>query len=139
MLKNIIQNLTNESPDDVLVSEFNLTIRKRDLLTLKDQNWLNDEINNFYMNLLVKRSSRNEFPNIHTMSTFFYPKFRDHGFPSIRKWTKNVDIFSKDIVVVPIHLVNYWCLSIIDFRDKSIRFYDSMTSHDEEGLVSYFS
>lgn len=70
MYKNIISNLTNESPDDVLVSELSLTIRKQDLLTLESEERLNNNIIKFFMDLLIKRGNRKEFPNIHVMSIF---------------------------------------------------------------------
>ena len=126
MSKDIISDFTCESPNDVLVSEFGLSITKRDILTLEGQGLLNDQIINFYMKLLIKRGSFKDFPNVRTMSSFFYSKFRKERYSSIQKWTKNVHIFSMDLVVVRIHFGAHWCLSIIDFRDKSIRYYDSM-------------
>ena len=28
--------------------------------------------------------------------------------------------------MVPVHLRMHWCVAVIDFRDKTIRYYDSM-------------
>lgn len=38
---------------DVLVTGFGLCIIRSDILTLSELNWLNDQIINFYMNLLI--------------------------------------------------------------------------------------
>ena len=31
----------------------------------------------------------------------------------VKRWTKNVDIFTKDFLIVPVHLTNHWILAII--------------------------
>ena len=65
----------------------------------------------------------------------FYTNLRDKGYASIKRLTKKVDIFLMDLLVIPIHLENHWCWSIIDFRDKSVQYYDNMTCHKKESLV----
>lgn len=40
--------------------------------------------------------------------------------------TLQVDIFSHDMILVPIHLGMHWCMSVIDFRSKFIKYYDSV-------------
>ncbi|KAJ8964814.1 hypothetical protein NQ314_004621, partial [Rhamnusium bicolor] len=58
----------------------------------------------------------------------------EDGPQSLRRWTKRVDLFQHDIICVPIHLGMHWCMAIIDFRDKSIRYYDSMGSSNNNCL-----
>lgn len=68
------------------------------------------------------------------MNTFFYPKLVSQGYNALRRWTKKVDIFAQDMIVVPVHLGVHWCLSMIDFRDKTIKYYDSMGSPNPQCL-----
>lgn len=117
-----------------IVTEFNLTITTEDIRTLEGTTWLNDNVINFYMNLLIERGKEKKFPNTYAFNTFFYPKLVREGYTSLRRWTRRIDLFSYDIVAVPVHLQMHWCMAIIDFRDKSIRYYDSMGSANKRCL-----
>lgn len=135
MLQEIKNALISRPPDEVLVEGFGLRITRKDIHTLADLNWLNDEVINFYMNLLIARSTTNDkYPKVHAMNTFFYPKLISGGHSSLKRWTRKIDIFAQDLIVVPIHLGIHWCMSIIDFRDKSIRYYDSMGGNNSKCL-----
>lgn len=126
MLLEVKKALIPRPPDEILIEGFGLRVTRKDIHTLADLNWLNDEVINFYMNLLIARSTNDKYPKVHAMNTFFYPKLVSGGHASLKRWTRKVDIFAQDLVVVPIHLGIHWCMSIIDFRDKSIRYFDSM-------------
>lgn len=97
--------LQGGSQHEVLIEKFNLTITRGDILTLYDSNWLNDGVINFYMELIKERSVQNEdLPRAHTMNTFFIPKLLESGYQGVRRWTRRVDIFSFDIIPVPVHV-----------------------------------
>ncbi|XP_047349656.1 sentrin-specific protease 1-like [Vespa velutina] len=134
MLKEVKNAFITKPPDEVLVESYGLRITRKDINTLADLNWLNDEVINFYMNLLISRGTNDKFPNVHAMNTFFYPKLLSGGHSSLKRWTRKIDIFVQDIIVVPIHLGIHWCMSIIDFRNKSICYYDSMGSSNPKCL-----
>lgn len=138
---------------EVLSEGFGLSLTRKDLQTLSNLNWLNDEVSiccfittwcmtslwswavgvvssllklflmsqviNFYMNLLMERSQKPNLPSVNAFNTFFYPKLRKSGYSAVRRWTKKMDIFSKDILLVPIHLGVHWCLSV-SFRSLSV-------------------
>ncbi|KAI4824050.1 hypothetical protein KUCAC02_012593 [Chaenocephalus aceratus] len=116
---------------EVLSEGFGLSLTRKDLQTLSDLNWLNDEVINFYMNLLVERSKDPKLPSVNTFNTFFYPRLRSSGYSAVRRWTKKTDIFSKDILLVPVHLGVHWCLSVVDFRKKAIMYFDSMGGNND--------
>ncbi|XP_076382199.1 sentrin-specific protease 1 [Megalopta genalis] len=134
MMQEVKNALIPRPPDEVLIEGFGLRITRKDIHTLADLNWLNDEVINFYMNLLIARSSNNKYPKAHAMNTFFYPKLISGGHASLKRWTRKIDIFAQDLIVIPIHLDIHWCMSIIDFRDKSVRYYDSMGSNNMKCL-----
>ncbi|CAH0726248.1 unnamed protein product, partial [Brenthis ino] len=114
-------------PNQLLVEKFNLRIHRRDLQTLAGLNWLNDEVINFYMNLLMQRSEENkDLPKVYATNTFFYPKLMQSGQAGLRRWTRKVDIFAHDLMVVPVHLGVHWCLSLVDFRRRRVAYLDSM-------------
>ncbi|KAM8977555.1 sentrin-specific protease 1 [Pelodytes ibericus] len=131
MEREIKRALFGGSQDQVLSDGFRLTITRKDIMTLNNLNWLNDEVINFYMNLLMERSKRKGYPKVHAFNTFFFPKLKS-GYQAVKRWTKKVDIFSMNILLVPIHLGVHWCLAVIDFRKKSVTYYDSMGGLNNE-------
>ncbi|XP_061396610.1 uncharacterized protein LOC133332243 [Musca vetustissima] len=117
--------------DQVLVSKFNLNITRRDIHTLCGHNWLNDEVINFYMNLLTERgevkSKSHGLPTVYAMNTFFVPRLMQAGHAGVKRWTRKVDIFSKDVIPVPVHVGGvHWCMAIIHMKNRTIKYYDSM-------------
>ncbi|XP_065282430.2 sentrin-specific protease 1-like isoform X1 [Dermacentor albipictus] len=113
--------------DEVLVSAFRIHIRRADMRTLADGEWLNDEVINFYMNLLAERSKKEGYPRVYAFNTFFYPKLVASDYAGVKRWTRTVDLFSFDIALVPLYLGNtHWCLAAVDFRRRHIAYYDSL-------------
>ncbi|XP_063067588.1 sentrin-specific protease 2 [Engraulis encrasicolus] len=129
----------------VLSSAFKLHITQRDLATLQEGSWLNDEVINFYLNLVMSRSmgqqgapgssgvsSSSGLRRVYSFSTFFFPKLRGGGHAAVRRWTKAVDLFTFDLILVPLHLGVHWSLAVVDFKMKSVKSYDSMGQrHDD--------
>ncbi|KAG0426304.1 hypothetical protein HPB47_026572 [Ixodes persulcatus] len=114
-------------PDEVLARGFKLLVTRKDMETLAGLNWLNDEVINFYMNLLMERGRTEPgLPSVYAFNTFFYPKLLTSGHAALRRWTRHVDVFAHDMLLVPVHLGKHWCLAVVDFRTKSIRYLDSM-------------
>ncbi|KAJ8906249.1 hypothetical protein NDN08_002742 [Rhodosorus marinus] len=125
---------------DVLVDLNNLTLTGEDMLRLRPNQWLNDEIINCYTTLLQERNARAvedencAWPNSHFMSTFFYTRLvstKDgealYDYMSVRRWTRKVDIFSKDVLVIPINHENFhWACAVIDLRKKQLAYFDSL-------------
>jgi len=132
-----VNEATNPNPPmDVLSSAFKLDITRKDIRTLVGLEWLNDEIINFYMNMLVDRSEKSEgaLPKAYTFNTFFYPTLIKDGYARLKRWTRRVDLFAHDIIIIPVHLQMHWCLAIIDFERKEIRYYDSMGGNNQKCL-----
>uniref|UniRef100_G1P7C2 SUMO specific peptidase 1 n=1 Tax=Myotis lucifugus TaxID=59463 RepID=G1P7C2_MYOLU len=132
MEKEIKNVFRNGNQDEVLSEAFRLTITRKDIQTLNHLNWLNDEIINFYMNMLMERSKEKGLPSVHAFNTFFFTKLKTAGYQAVKRWTKKVDVFSVDILLVPIHLGVHWCLAVVDFRKKNITYYDSMGGINNE-------
>lgn len=121
--------------DEVIATGFKLTVTRKDMETLAGLNWLNDEVINFYMNMLMERGrTQPGLPSVYAFNTFFYPKLLASGYAAIKRWTRRVDIFAHDLILVPVHLGVHWCLAVIDFRHNTIRYYDSMGGRNPECL-----
>ncbi|KAA0188975.1 hypothetical protein HAZT_HAZT000903 [Hyalella azteca] len=134
-MENVISNaLRKHPPGEVLTEKFNIQITRRDIATLDGLNWLNDEVVNFYMNLIMERSQSEKLPSVYAFNTFFYPKLIKMGFSGVKRWTKKIDIFSYDLLLVPVHLGMHWCLATIDTQQRVICYYDSMLGDNPQCL-----
>ncbi|KAM8833284.1 sentrin-specific protease 2 isoform 2-T2 [Synchiropus picturatus] len=133
MAAQVSASLAHKDPNLVLSSAFKLRITPRDLATLQEGGWLNDEVINFYFSLLMEQSSsRSSGPRVYSFSTFFLPKLQSGGHPAVKRWTKAVDLFLHDLILVPLHLGIHWALAVIDLKSKTVKSYDSMGQrHDE--------
>ena len=57
--------------------------------------------------MIRKRSEDTaEFPSVHCFNTFMYPRLKEKGYNSVKRWTKKVNILEKEIIIFPIHLGN---------------------------------
>ncbi|KAI1283816.1 Sentrin-specific protease 1 [Halotydeus destructor] len=113
----------------VLVEAYDIPITKKDLETLEGLNWLNDEVINFYFNLIKERAdSSDEHPKVYIFSTFFYAKLcsSPNSYQTLKRWTRKVDLFSFDMLLIPVHLGMHWTLIGVNCRKQRITYYDSM-------------
>ncbi|XP_056354492.1 sentrin-specific protease 2 isoform X2 [Oenanthe melanoleuca] len=126
MEKEISAAFNSGGPEDILSRAFKLSVTREDICTLQPQGWLNDKIMNFYMSLLVERSKKEGYPAVYAFNTFFYSKLSSTSHKGVKKWTKGVDIFEHDVILVPIHLRIHWTLLVVDLREKAIKYFDSL-------------
>ncbi|XP_016137230.1 sentrin-specific protease 3-like [Sinocyclocheilus grahami] len=92
-----------------------------DLSTLYGQNWLNDQVMNMYGDLVMDAAPE----KVHFFNSFFYDKLRTKGYDGVKRWTKNVDIFQKKFLLIPIHLEVHWSLVCVNVPQRSITYFDS--------------
>lgn len=133
--KILLETNLSLSDSTQIIQKFCIPITVRDLKTLRPPNWLNDEVINFYFELLSQRSKENSnLPRLHIFNTFFYPKLKSSGYDSVKRWTRKIDIFSYDLILIPIHLGIHWCCAEINFKEKSIFYYDSLHNNNKACL-----
>ncbi|EIM92773.1 cysteine proteinase [Stereum hirsutum FP-91666 SS1] len=136
------------SKQDVVSKCLREQVAAKDVKRLKPGDWLNDEIMNFWGAMILERSEamkenstagateeEGKILNVHYFSTFFFTKLVHPGYEKSRlaKWTKRFDIFSKDIVLIPVnHANSHWTAAAINFRKKRIESYDSMNMNRSE-------
>ncbi|XP_049841262.1 uncharacterized protein LOC126291683 isoform X19 [Schistocerca gregaria] len=124
---------------EVVAEGFGLQITRGDLATLSGTNWLNDKIVNFYLKLLTERGRQNREPEVYAYDTFFFPKLIKCGYESVKKWTRVVDVFKHDILIIPVHLGTHWCMAAVDFRKQTLVYYDSMGGENESCLKTIWN
>nr|XP_020643040.1 sentrin-specific protease 2 isoform X6 [Pogona vitticeps] len=139
--ENIKQLLADDLSEEVSLrlrlSQEGISYRSCSLVESEEQKWQSvdkstaglpalTEVINFYMNLLVERNKKPGFADLYAFSTFFYPKLNSAGYCAVRRWTKGVDLFQYDMILVPIHISVHWALVVIDMRRETIKYFDSM-------------
>lgn len=134
---NLITGVRRNS-NEVAVAKFNVELSYQVISVLKTGTWLNDEVINFFFNLLEERNNRirsegnRKIPKCGFMNSFFYTKLADGGnynYKNVKRWTKKkkLDIFDLDLFLFPVNLNNtHWCIGVLDFRNRQIQYYDSL-------------
>jgi Ulp1 family protease len=112
---------------------------QRDIATcIKPLAWLNDEIINAYLTVLVQylrhstgNTAPNERPKFHAFNTFFYSTLRDKGYQGVRRWANRAKIGGEalldvDTVFIPVHQASHWTLIVVRPMDRTIEYFDSL-------------
>jgi len=145
-----IHRLLRQGRDtDVVVSGFNVDMRRQDIRTCAPYTWLNDEVINFFMNLLKERDNalvaaaleRGEERRINWFfNSFFISKLLDddngYKYANVKRWSRKAgDLFSYDKVFFPVNIGNsHWCMAVIHMQDKKIQYFDSLVGTGREYL-----
>lgn len=128
-----------ESGPDVVAQAWNLPIKRSDIKLLLPQEWLNDVLIEFYMRILNERCSK-----LGLSHWCFAPAFwifltnnnLGYSYKRVARWTtsSHVDIFSRELVIVPIHKEDppHWALAAIEIQKRRIVLYDSLNSNEDE-------
>jgi len=105
-----------------------VTLTMNDIRRLKPGVYINDNLLDFYLSYLYwEKWDQSLRERVHVFNTFFFKKWigckqRDSESTSgfwlsrysvVRKWTKNVDIFTKDFLVIPVNYHLHWSLAIV--------------------------
>ncbi|PHJ16155.1 ulp1 protease c-terminal catalytic domain-containing protein, partial [Cystoisospora suis] len=138
--RSIFENATRNTP---LIDKFNIALTTNELDCLVGSNWLNDEVINFYMQMIQERNVKQraqgqDIWKIFVFNTFFYAKLTgghapdvNYDYQAVRRWTKRqkVDLFERDLILVPLHVNElHWTLGVVDMRKgkRKIYFFDSL-------------
>ena len=115
----------SSTDDEFIVSYcFGIPITVEKMRCLNPGAWLNSEVIMYYLELLQNTWGS----KCHIFNTHFFSKLTgDAGYKDVLRWTRKIDVFSKDVLLVPINANNrHWYFASIDLRDKRTRVYDSL-------------
>lgn len=111
-----------------VISRFNIDLTTQHLRCLDITNWLNDEVINMYLSLVVETK-----PLMFCTSSAFFVSMVQKGIESqeIFKWYKHDKLFELKYLFIPIHMVpNHWIGVYVDFKNKYINYMDSFGNVD---------
>ncbi|KAL8646681.1 MAG: hypothetical protein Q9226_006756 [Calogaya cf. arnoldii] len=99
------------------------TVNFDDLDRLDEGEFLNDNLIAFYLRYLEHQADKDDptmARKVYMFNTFFYasltttkPGQRGINYEAVQKWTRGVDIFTYDFVVVPVNESAHWYVAII--------------------------
>jgi sentrin-specific protease 1 len=121
-----VRAIWSSRTNKIIVSNFQIDILVSDLKTLSNGQWLNDNIIDFYLNLIMANN-----PKVYGWTTHFYSTLQSKGYQGVARWAKRrkLNLFEKDLIIIPINILNtHWALALIDNSQYSITYYDSLTS-----------
>ena len=67
------------------------------------------------MRFVVRISRNDDLSEVHFFTTHFYTQLATEGTQGVAKWTENKDIniFEKKMIFIPVHGGRHWSLSVI--------------------------
>jgi hypothetical protein len=102
-----------------------VTLTSYDLERLKPGEFLNDTLIEFYMkHLMIDVLTPEQRARCYVFNTFFFDKIAagrpDNGkyYADVARWTKDVDLFAKDFVFIPINENAHWRLIVVCFAGE---------------------
>ncbi|KAE8808253.1 Sentrin-specific protease 1 [Hordeum vulgare] len=139
-----VNNLLNDSGHSKKIivrhEPSNIEITKEKLWCLRPHGWLNDEVINLYLELLKERADRepDRFLKCHFFNTFFYKKLAcgktGYDYQSVRRWTTpnklGYRLAECEKIFIPVHRDVHWCLAIIDMKEETFHYLDSLGGKD---------
>ena len=158
-LQHEVGNLSAMFPDAKTKGAVQITLG--DLEHLKDGEMLNDQCVDFFLRYIQVKTIGKDAPEllerVHFFNSFFYQKLvrKNHNqdadidaataaYQGVKGWTKGVDIFSKDYLMIPVHSGLHWSLIVVCYpnegegREPMILHLDSMSpagGHNSETVT----
>lgn len=107
-------------------------ITAHDMIKIR-HDWLNDDVINFYINLIITREAQ-KGNKIAALPTLFWVQYNQKGWKSVARWPKRAGCGPGDIqkcsrVFVPVNPGNHWFFGCIDMKNKRFEVYDSLNNH----------
>jgi hypothetical protein len=128
-----------KNPDVTVGTLCDFPISWKDVQKLATGRWLSGDLIDAVLKWWNATTSvpQGSNPRCYYMNTHFWTKLTRRNndevsgyyYEGVEKWTRRVDLFSFDVVFIPLNENKvHWCLAIVDVRNKYTVFLDSMDS-----------
>ena len=117
--------LADGPPDELLAELENVPVTRKDAATLRPRRWLNDEVVNYMVELILPHAQRN---GVYVTNTHFATKLvARYEYAHVRNWMQQCgDVFALSKLLVPAHVRgNHWIVACVDFKRRTIGVHDS--------------
>ncbi|KAF5294803.1 hypothetical protein FQA39_LY00287 [Lamprigera yunnana] len=127
-INNAISNSVGRSTD-IIIQRGETILSRHDFRTFHNGKCFTYKIIEVYMDLIMTRGFKEEYSSVFALKSHFYRHLCEKNYTAL-EWLNHVNLFSYDIVVIPIVIGEAWSLVVIDCRKSMITHYDSMGSLD---------
>jgi len=119
-----------------------IPVTSEDVACLAEGTYLNDIIIDFYLKYIYESIlSPQERQKTYIFNSYFYKRLTQkqgtkfspeqmHGL--VKKWTRNVDIFEKDFIVIPVNEHCHWYLVVVCFPGGNFISEEELSEKEEE-------
>ena len=92
-----------------------VTITRGDQKRCQYGQYWNDNLIDLRIKLLVEEMPDISSKKVHVFSCHFFSVLSDHkgAHDSVKRWTKNIDVFELDYIFVPVNANEHWSLAVI--------------------------
>jgi hypothetical protein len=95
-----------------------ITITNGDMRRLTPPEYLNDNLIDFKIKHMLHEQFREKLTKVHCFPSYFYERLCncstiEEGYKNVATWTKNVDIFNCEMLIVPINQHAHWSVLFI--------------------------
>ena len=119
-----VTHLWKSKDTRVVIDKFNIEISGVDIKRLRPTTWLNDELINFYMEMINARSRDRGY---YCFNSFMMVRMLNDEY--MARWVKKVgiNIFEMKQILFPTHVGgNHWVLAVINFEQQRLELFDSL-------------
>ena len=119
-----------------------IPVTTEDVACLAESIYLNDIIIDFYLKYIYEGVlTPKQKERTYVFNSYFYKRLTqkqgsrwppDQMHAQVKKWTRNVDIFEKDFIVIPVNEHCHWYLVVICFPGKLLADSQDLNEKDEE-------
>ncbi|ERF74852.1 hypothetical protein EPUS_03236 [Endocarpon pusillum Z07020] len=119
-----------------------MAVEFADLLRLDEDEFLNDNLIGFFLRYLEYHLEQNRpeiAQRVYFYNSYFYERLmqtskgqKGINYGSVQKWTRNIDIFERDFVIVPVNESYHWYVVIICNLSKLNSITNNEGDHNEE-------
>ncbi|KRH92989.1 Protease, Ulp1 family, partial [Pseudoloma neurophilia] len=139
MVKQIIRPKKYESIDEIkhfieknMNKEIEMNgaeIGNEEYIRIISQKWFNDQIINYYLQLIKKYAKEVFNTKVYVFSTYFFPSLQSKGVEVVKKWIEHLGIFDYQFLFFPIHNNSHWSFVTVNLKENDeIEYWDSLDS-----------
>ncbi|UJR23682.1 hypothetical protein I4U23_026665 [Adineta vaga] len=121
-------------------------LSRDDLMCLNEGEFLNDNIIDFYLQYVYyEKLSEEDRQRTYLFNSFFYTRLTrksnddtsdispaERRYSRVKRWLRDVDIFSKDYLIVPINQTAHWYIVLIQFHNNVPTEGDLISDDDDD-------
>jgi hypothetical protein len=133
--------LHSRPPNRVLTSlSGGVDLTAGDMTRLRPGQWLNDEIVNAYLKLVITEGNARhnikpgQAPKFHAFNSFFYGNLASKGYAGVSRWAKKAKLEGKNLlnaesILIPVNQNLHWTLLVITPAARQIEYFDSFSGN----------